>query len=87
MIFSGFSDDPGSVLAFVHRLAFMRVKLRLESCCCILYGEAFATGNSELLIAIRANGAIWRWADELYDPHLSFCHAPMISWAFKYVSS
>jgi len=73
-IFSGFADDPQSVLATVHRLALVGIELLLKSCDRVFYSESLAISDLELLIAVSADAKIWSRANALDDPEGAFFH-------------
>jgi hypothetical protein len=70
LAFSGFADDPRSVLAAVHRLASMRVELLLDGG----LGIPHVGVTRELGVAAFADSEHWDVPDSFYDPKIALCH-------------
>jgi len=71
-IFRGFAHEAESVLATIHRLALVRVELRLQACGRIL--RVANVGCSELLTTVGAKRHTGNRANMLHYSYSSFCH-------------
>ena len=72
---SSFSHDPGSGLAGILRLAFVRVKLLLDGCRCVGQLTQTVWVCWELRIAVFANSQHRDVPNSFHDSEITFCHA------------
>ena len=70
LVFGGFTDDAQGVLAAVHRLALVRVKLPLDSRLRVPLGGV----SRELSIAVFADSEYRNVSDPLHDPKVALWH-------------
>jgi hypothetical protein len=79
LVFCSLAHDAEGVLATVHRLANVSIKLRVNCFRRVLYSKFSAASDFELLVAIDANPHIWGRPYPFNNSKFSFWDGSIIS--------